>query len=156
MPKAPQGRQRDRAPARSDAIFDRMSEDFARPDGHAEQQKTFDPAEVRGLLLDAARARQVFTYGALLGILGHTFTRPLMRQLCKVLDRIDEDGRAAGEPGLAVLVVRQSDGLPGQGWFVNRTGLYDDLPLEWEGLEARAYTEARQAEAFDYWNAHDR
>ena len=58
--------------------------------------------------------------------------------------------------GLAVLVVRQSDGLPGQGWFVSRTGVYDDLPLEWEGTEARRYTKARQAEAFDYWEAHDR
>jgi hypothetical protein len=112
----------------------------------------FDPIEVRGLLIEAARTRQTFTYGALLTMLGHTFTRPLMRQLCKVLDRIDEDGRAAGEPGLAVLVVRQSDGLPGQGWFVSRTGVYDDLPLEWEGTEARRYTEARQADAFDYWS----
>jgi hypothetical protein len=111
----------------------------------------FDPAEVRGLLIEAARARQVFTYGALLGILGRGFTRPLMRQLCKVLDRIDEDGRALGEPGLAVLVGRQSDGLPGQGWFVSRTWVYLDLPLEWEGAEARCYTEARKAEAFDYW-----
>ena len=114
-----------------------------------------EPLEVRALLIAAARQRQTFTYGALLGILGHTFTRPLMRQLCKVLDRIDEDGRAAGEPGLAVLVVRQSDGLPGQGWFVSRTGVYPDLPLEWEGTEARRYTGARQAEAFDYWSAHD-
>jgi hypothetical protein len=113
----------------------------------------FDPAEIRTLLIEAASARQVFTYGALLNLLGHTFTRPLMRQLCKVLDRIDEDGRVAGEPGLAVLVVRQSDGLPGQGWFVSRTDVYDDLPLEWEGPEARAYTQARQAEAFDYWEA---
>lgn len=112
-----------------------------------------DPAEVRGLLIEAARARSAFTYGALLNLLGHTFTRPLMRQLCKVLDRIDEDGRAVGEPGLAVLVVRQSDGLPGQGWFVSRTGVYDDLPLEWEGADARRYTEARQAQAFDYWKA---
>ena len=116
----------------------------------------FDPAEVRGLLIEAARARRTFTYGALLNLLGHTFTRPLMRQLCKVLDRIDEDGRVVGEPGLAVLVVRQSDGLPGQGWFVSRTGIHDDLPLEWEGPRARRYTEARQAEAFDYWNRHDR
>lgn len=116
----------------------------------------FDPAEVRGLLIEAARARQTFTYGALLGLLGHAFTRPLMRQLCKVLDRIDEDGRVANEPGLAVLVVRQSDGLPGQGWFVSRTGIYDDLPLEWEGTEAKRYTEARQREAFDYWGAHER
>jgi hypothetical protein len=115
----------------------------------------FNPAEVRALLIEAARARQVFTYGALLAILGHTFTRPLMRQLCKVLDRIDEDGRAEDEPGLAVLVVRQSDGLPGQGWFVSRTQVYDDLPREWEGPEARAYTQARQAEAFDYWGAHE-
>jgi hypothetical protein len=115
----------------------------------------FNPAEVRALLIEAARQRQTFTYGALLAILGHTFTRPLMRQLCKVLDRIDEDGRAGGEPGLAVLVVRQSDGLPGQGWFVSRTQVHDDLPREWEGPGARAYTQARQAEAFDYWGAHD-
>lgn len=117
------------------------------------QAAMFDPAEVRELLIEAARARQAFTYSALLGVLGHTFSRPLMRQLCKVLDAIDLDGRANGEPGLAVLVVRQSDGLPGQGWFVARAGVYDDLPLEWEGPEARAYTHARQAEAFDYWQS---
>jgi hypothetical protein len=111
----------------------------------------FDPGEVRDILISAARQRTALTYSALLGVLGHTFTRPLMRQLCKVLDAIDQDGRAAGEPGLAVLVVRQSDGLPGQGWFVTRTGIYHDLPLEWEGPEARRYTQARQAEAFDYW-----
>jgi hypothetical protein len=50
-----------------------------------------------------------------------------------------------------VLVVRQSDGLPGQGWFVSRTGVYDDLPLEWEGPQARRYAQARQAEAYEYW-----
>ena len=111
----------------------------------------FDPGEVRDILIGVARQRTALTYAAMLGILGHAFTRPLMRQLCKVLDRIDEDGRAVGEPGLAVLVVRQSDGLPGQGWFVARSGVYDDLPLDWEGPQARAYTEARQAEAFAYW-----
>lgn len=116
----------------------------------------FDPAEVRGLLIEAARQRYAFTYGELLGILGHSFTRPLMRQLCKVLDRIDEDARAAAEPGLAVLVVRQSEGLPGQGWFVSRTGVHADLQSEWEGEEARRYTEARQGETFDYWSAYDR
>jgi hypothetical protein len=113
----------------------------------------FDPCEIRALLIGAASARSTFTYGGLLGILGYIFTRPLMRQLCKVLDRIDEDGRAADEPGLAVLVVRQSDGLPGRGWFVNRARVYDDLPNEWEGPQARTFTEARQAEAFDYWKA---
>ncbi|WP_379923133.1 ribose-phosphate pyrophosphokinase [Erythrobacter sp. R86502] len=113
----------------------------------------FDPGEVRDILISAARQRKTLTYSELLGILGHVFTRPLMRQLCKVLDHIDEDGRALGEPGLAVLVVRQSDGLPGQGWFVARTPIHDDLPLEWVGPEARRYTEARQAQAHDYWMA---
>lgn len=112
----------------------------------------FDPDDIRGMLISAAQQRMALTYSQVLGALGHRFTRPLMRQLCKVLDAIDEDGRAAGEPGLAVLVVRQSDGLPGQGWFVARTALYDDLPLDWEGAEARRYVAARQAEAFHYWN----
>jgi hypothetical protein len=111
----------------------------------------FDPDEVRGMLISAARQRTALTYSEMLGALGHRFTRPLMRQLCKVLDGLDEDGRAVGEPGLAVLVVRQSDGLPGQGWFVARSGSHDDLPLDWDGPLARAYIEARQAEAFAYW-----
>lgn len=113
----------------------------------------FDPDEIRGMLISAAQQRTALTYSEVLGALGHRFTRPLMRQLCKVLDAIDEDGRAAGEPGLAVLVVRQSDSLPGQGWFVARSALYDDLPRDWEGPEARRYIKARQAEAYDYWGA---
>lgn len=113
----------------------------------------FDPGTVRGILISAARQRTALTYSEMLGALGHTFTRPLMRHLCKVLDAIDADGRAAGEPGLAVLVVRQSDGLPGQGWFVARGGIYDDLPIEWEGPAALRYTKARQADAFAYWQS---
>lgn len=115
----------------------------------------FDPDEVRAILIGAARARNAITYSQMLGLLGHRFTRPLMRQLCKVLDAIDEDGRVAGEPGLAVLVVRQSDGLPGQGWFVSRSHLADDFPTDWEGPEAMAYIVARQGEAFDYWAERD-
>jgi len=80
-----------------------------------------DPVEVRKILIDAARARTLLTYSQALGLLGHRFTRLLMRQLCSVLDAIDEDGQAADEPGPAVLVVRQSDRLPGQGWFVSRS-----------------------------------
>jgi len=115
----------------------------------------FDRGEVREILIGAARARNALTYSQMLGLLGHRFTRPKMRALCKVLDAIDEDGRAAGEPGLAVLVVRQSDGLPGQGWFVSRSHLAQDLPgewpLEWEGPEAKAYVALHQQEAFEYW-----
>ena len=115
----------------------------------------FDRAEVREILIGAARARNALTYSQMLGLLGYRFTRPKMRALCKVLDAIDEDGRIAGEPGLAVLVVRQSDGLPGQGWFVSRSHLAEELPgtwpLEWEGAEAKVYVALHQQKAFDFW-----
>lgn len=119
----------------------------------------FDPAEVREILKGAARAGNALTYSQMLALLGYRFTRPKMRALCKVLDAHDEDARIAGEPGLAVLVVRQSDGLPGQGWFVSRSHLADEIaqetglkwPLEWEGVEAKAYVAGHQKLAFDYW-----
>ena len=115
----------------------------------------FDPEEVRETLIGAARAGNALTYSQMLGILGYRFTRPKMRALCKVLDAIDEEGRASGFPGLAVLVVRQSDGLPGQGWFVSRSHLSDkmigDWPMDWEGREAKAYIKLHQQQAFDYW-----
>ncbi len=115
----------------------------------------FDPTEIRDILIGAARARNALTYSQMLNMLGYAFTRPKMRALCAVLDSIDADGRASGEPGLAVLVVRQSDGLPGQGWFVTRSHLAAELPgewpLDWEGAEARAYVDFHQRLAFEYW-----
>jgi len=77
-----------------------------------------DPKEVRAILVASARAGQAITYAEVLGLLGHHFTRPKMRALCKVLAFVDDEAEALGEPELAVLVVRQSDGLPGQGWWV--------------------------------------
>src|ERR1700742_1666650 len=79
-----------------------------------------DIKAVRGLLIAAARARRDVSYAELLMELGHRFTRPKMRALCRTLDAIDEEGRAAGEPELAALVVRESDRLPGQGWWVGK------------------------------------
>ncbi|MEO0462285.1 MAG: ribose-phosphate pyrophosphokinase [Pseudomonadota bacterium] len=115
----------------------------------------FDPAEVREILIGAARSGNALTYSQVLSLLGYRFTRPKMRALCKVMDRIDQDGRVDGEPGLAVLVVRQADDLPGQGWWVTRAHLTEDMPqpfpLEWEGKEAKVYVKARQKDAFDYW-----
>ena len=117
----------------------------------------FDPEEVRDILIGAARARNALTYSQMLNLLGYAFTRPKMRALCSVLDKLDEDGRVNGEPGLAVLVVRQSDGMPGQGWFVSRSHLAEELPgvwpMDWEGAEAKAYVALHQQQAFDYWRA---
>ncbi|MFG6281366.1 ribose-phosphate pyrophosphokinase [Sphingomonas sp. S6] len=109
-----------------------------------------DVARVRALLVAAAREGRALTYSEMLSALGHRFTRPKMRALCATLDRIDIDGEAAGEPGLAVLVVRQSDGLPGQGWWIG-TAAEAGYTGEWVGPDALTFAEERQAEAFRYW-----
>jgi hypothetical protein len=77
-----------------------------------------DPLEVRAILIASATAGEPITYSETLQLLGHHFTRPKMRALCKVLAFVDDEAEERGEPELAVLVVRQSDGLPGQGWWV--------------------------------------
>lgn len=105
-----------------------------------------DVARVRGLLIEAARAGRAVSYTELLNALGHRFTRPRMRAVCRTLDAIDRDAAGVGEPPLAVLVVRESDRLPGQGWWHGR-----DAPT-WTGPDARAYVDVRQRAAFEYWN----
>jgi hypothetical protein len=113
-----------------------------------------DPEEVRAHLIAAASAREAITYSELLNQLGHQFTRSKMRALCKVLGYVDDEASARGEPELAVLVVRQSDGLPGQGWWVaggaSNHG-YDGL---WEGPGAKTLVDRLQRQAFDYWQAN--
>jgi len=109
-----------------------------------------DPDEVRVILIASARARESITYSEVLAFLGHAFSRPKMRQLCKVLGFIDEDGEQRGEPELAVLVVRQSDGLPGQGWWIARAEANGYRGL-WEGPQAKRLVAKLQRQAFDYW-----
>lgn len=109
-----------------------------------------DAAEVRRHLVAAAAAGEPVTYGELLNALGHRFTRPKMRALCKVLTVVDEEAAERGEPELAVLVVRQSDGLPGQGWWIGGAMLHGhDGP--WTGPEAARLVKKLQRRAFDYW-----
>lgn len=112
-----------------------------------------DPAEVRKHLVAAASAGQSLTYSELLNALGHQFSRPKMRALCKVLALIDDEASQAGEPGLAVLVVRQSDGLPGQGWWVGGAALLNGHDGEWTGPEAARLVRKLQGQAFDYWRS---
>lgn len=109
-----------------------------------------EPAEVRAILVAAARAGEPVTYSEVLAMLGHPFSRPKMRQLCKVLAHVDDEAATRGEPELAVLVVRQSDGLPGQGWWVAGAGAHGhDGP--WDGPAAAALIRRLHAQAFDYW-----
>lgn len=110
-----------------------------------------DPDEVRAHLVAAAAAGESITYSELLNQLGHEFSRPKMRALCQVLGAVDDAGAERGEPELAVLVVRQSDGLPGQGWWVAGGAASHDYTGPWEGPPAKRLVGKLQRRAFDYW-----
>lgn len=109
-----------------------------------------EPAEVRAILVASAQARQAISYSEVLELLGHHFTRPKMRSLCKVLAYVDEEAEARGEPELAVLVVRQSDGLPGQGWWIGGAKKHGYTGV-WEGPKAARLILRIQQQAFHYW-----
>jgi hypothetical protein len=109
-----------------------------------------DPREVRAILVASAKAGQPISYSQVLGLLGHDFTRPKMRALCKVLSFVDDEAEELGEPELAVLVVRQSDGLPGQGWWVGGAKKHGYTGL-WEGPGAMRLVRKLHRGAFDFW-----
>ena len=109
-----------------------------------------EPEEVRAHLIGAAAAGTSVTYSELLERLGYPFSRPRMRQLCALLGEVDSIGEALGEPELAVLVVRQSDGLPGQGWWTGVSERYG-YKGPWEGPRAKRFIAGRQRLSFDFW-----
>jgi hypothetical protein len=112
-----------------------------------------EPDEVRAYLVAAAQAGVALTYSELLERLGYNFSRPKMRQLCAVLTHVDEGAEARGEPELAVLVVRQSDGIPGQGWWVAGGARSRGYEGAWEGPEAARFIRSVQQETFAYWKS---
>jgi hypothetical protein len=109
-----------------------------------------DPAEVRAILVASAQAGEAITYSEVLALLGHHFTRPKMRALCKVLTFVDDEAEERGEPELAVLVVRQSDGLPGQGWWIGGARKHGYAGL-WEGPSAAKLIRDVQRRTFEFW-----
>lgn len=120
---------------------------------NADTSALYDVARIESVLHAAAHKGRWLSYSEMLYSLGFRFSRPKMRVLCKTLAVVDQRAAAAGAPELAVLVVRQSDGLPGQGWWMDRT----DYTGQWTGTEAEAFVRALQAQAFVYWRtqAHD-
>ena len=113
------------------------------------------PDEVRAHLVAAAAAGTPLTYSEVLAHLGYGFSRPKMRHLCAVLADVDRDAEARGEPELAVLVVRQSDGIPGQGWWVAGGARARGYEGPWEGPDAARFIASVQAETFAYWQSSD-
>jgi hypothetical protein len=125
----------------------RMDNPFLDDDIPAPGGALFNVDHIEFLVQDAARQGRALSYSELLLMLGYRFTRPKMRALCKVLDVVDQRAAERREPELAVLVVREGDRLPGQGWWVGRT----DYQGEWTGPAALAFVNAVQQRAFDHW-----
>jgi hypothetical protein len=107
----------------------------------------FDIDLIEAMLRAAAAAHRQLTYSEVLAAFGLSFSRPRMRALCAAIDRVDARAAAAGEPELAVLVVRASDGLPGQGWWVGR----DYWQGAWKGSDALVHVQLLHATAHEFW-----
>lgn len=127
-------------------MLDPILEDFL-SDPEADLSALHDVARIKALLENCAREGRAISYSELLLNLGFRFTRPKMRAVCKTLDRIDALTALEGTPALAVLVVREGDGLPGQGWWTGRT----DYQGQWTGPEAHAHIAKLQRAVFAYW-----
>lgn len=112
-------------------------------------QKLFDINDIEALMQATAREGKPISYSEALDLLGFNFSRPKMRALCVALGEVDRRAAERGEPELAVLLVRASDKIPGQGWWVERNDPTYKGP--WEGPKAEKYVKAIQKKAFDYW-----
>lgn len=126
--------------------MDPVLEEFL-SDPTADVSALHDVARIKAILEQCARDGRAISYSELLLNLGFRFTRPKMRAVCKTLDKIDQITLAEGRPALAVLVVREGDGLPGQGWWTGRA----DYQGEWTGPQAQAHIRQLQEGIFTYW-----
>lgn len=106
-----------------------------------------DPDRLERVLWAAARERQPVTYGQLLAYFERKVTRVTVGALCRDLGVVCRRVEDAGGPDLAALVVRKSDGLPGEGYFagLRADGLWDGPAT---GPAAAAFVQQRQAAAF--------
>ena len=112
----------------------------------------FPADELEALLVLKARNAQAISYGDVFRWFGHRFQRFQVGQLCAALEEVDSRQRAQDRPGLASLVVRQSDGLPGQGWWLSKD--HDEWTGLFTGPEAARFVKQHQQRCFDYWG-HD-
>jgi hypothetical protein len=71
------------------------------------------------VLVAAARERRPVSYGLLLRYFGRKVTPVTVGALCRDLGAVCRRVEEKGGPDLAVLVVRQADGLPGEGYFTS-------------------------------------
>jgi hypothetical protein len=113
----------------------------------------FPVDELEALLVLKAKGGRAVSYGEVFAWFGIPFQRFQVGQLCAALDEVDRRQRGLGQPELAVLVVRQSDGIPGQGWWVSKNLAAWQGPIE--GPEARRFVESIQARTFAWWKERE-
>jgi hypothetical protein len=109
-----------------------------------------DIDRLEALLIEAARARRSLTYAEVLAHFGIRITPRRVFALCREIGAVCERNRARGEPELAVLVVRKSDRLPGEGFFHSlwRDGAYDGPAT---GPAAAAFIRRKTERVFAHW-----
>ena len=98
------------------------------------------------VLIQAAREGRPVTYGQVLAYFGWKVTQVTVGALCRDLGRVHDRRQGDGWPDLACLVVRKSDGMPGEGYFasLHAEGAYDGPSI---GPPAARLVRARQARA---------
>ena len=102
------------------------------------------------LLVEAARDRRTVTYSEVLGHFNKRVTPIRVYALCRDLGSVSERNSERHEPELAVLVVRKTDRLPGEGFFHSawKDGSYDGPAT---GPRARAYIDELTEIVFSYF-----
>ena len=126
-----------------------VRQDHASP-GRGARSTLVDVDELEKLLIEAARARRSLTYAEVLAHFGMRITPRRVYALCRDLGAVCERNRARGEPELAVLVVRKSDRLPGEGFFHSlwRDGTYDGPAT---GTAAATFIRRETERVFAHW-----
>ncbi|NJO38464.1 MAG: ribose-phosphate pyrophosphokinase [Rhizobiales bacterium] len=114
-----------------------------------------DIDELERLLILAARERRTLAYGEVLSHFGKRVTPIRVYALCRDLGVVSERNLARREPELAVLVVRKSDRLPGEGFFHGawKDGSYEGPAT---GPLARAYIDGLTETVFAHFAGHGR
>ena len=109
----------------------------------------FPADELEALLILKARNGEPISYGDVFRWFGLPFVRFQVGQLCAALEEVDSRQRAQDRPVLASLVVRQSDGLPGQGWWLSKD--HDGWEGPFTGPRAARFVKRHQKRCFDHW-----
>ncbi|MGI9434191.1 MAG: ribose-phosphate pyrophosphokinase [Geminicoccaceae bacterium] len=110
-----------------------------------------DVDELEKLLVRAASERRTLAYSDVLSHFGKRTTPIRVYALCRDLGEVSDRNRLRGEPELAVLVVRKTDRLPGEGFFhaAWQDGRYEGPAT---GPKARGYIDGLTESVYDYWD----